>query len=117
MNKTIEEINEMAIKYDIPIGDLESLIIRVNERELAKKLAEQKKELAIECEIRLGEEAGRLFIKHLAKLAEQKEEIRKIIEEWEHGYTNYMTQMDNKKNFERGEMAKELKEEIIKKLT
>jgi len=40
-------------------------------------------------------------------------EIIDKVEQWRYLYTNYITQMSTKKNFEKGHMANELADEII----
>ena len=51
------------------------------------------------------------FIRSL--LAKQKAELVKKLEDWLYGKTNYMTQMASKKNFDQGNLAKELASEVI----
>jgi hypothetical protein len=54
------------------------------------------------------------FIKETIELVIK--EVIKEIENIKHSHTNYTTQMSSKKNFDRGNIAKEITEEIIDKL-
>ena len=50
-------------------------------------------------------------------LSKQKQEIVEGIKNIEYSYTNYPTQMSSKKNYDRGNMAREICSAIIKELT
>ena len=50
-------------------------------------------------------------------IAEERESVKKMVEAWKQKYDSYQTMMSTQTNFKKGEMARELSDDLISHLT
>ena len=111
MNKEIEEQKIVSIKKHLKHKEEDWELV-----EFVPKLKKWKDRVIKSGETFYFMPTGELELREKNIKSSLLKEVNQIIDDWEYGYTNYITQMSTRINYDEGNLAKELSQEIRTKI-